>query len=350
MGLFDETLKGEESLFLNPIVLDYDYQPKLVPFRENNQQHIASCIKPLFQERNGKNIFIFGKPGVGKTVSTRHVLNELSEKTEDIIPVYVNCWKKDTAYKIALSICEKLDYKWTHNKKTDELLKVIRSILNKKSAVFCLDEADKLQDQEIIYNLLEDIYRKTIVLITNERNWLNKLDERIRSRLLPEILEFRSYNHNQTKEILKQRSKFAFAPNVLGESALSIIADKSFKLGDIRTGLFLLKEAADIAETQSSKSIEENHAKLAILKLDSFKVKGSADLKKDEKEILDLIKQDSGKTIKEIYDSYRDKYKGSYSTFYRKVDTLKKNKIIEVDNQGKKESSIIRYKKKLTDF
>ncbi len=93
MPLFDDMLKQGESLFLNPEVLDFDYQPKLVPFRENHQNFIASCIKPLFQKRNGKNIFISGSPGIGKTVSCKHVLKELEEQTNEIIPIYINVAK-----------------------------------------------------------------------------------------------------------------------------------------------------------------------------------------------------------------------------------------------------------------
>ncbi len=48
MALFDDILKDSESLFMDTVVLDYDYLPKLLPFREKEQHHVASCIKPLF--------------------------------------------------------------------------------------------------------------------------------------------------------------------------------------------------------------------------------------------------------------------------------------------------------------
>src|SRR3989338_6218439 len=97
--LFDKVLRSEESIFLNPQFLDYDYQPKLVPFREAQQSYIATCIKPLLQRRNGKNIIIYGKPGVGKTVSLRHVLNELKDDYSDEVHcLYVNCWKRDSSF------------------------------------------------------------------------------------------------------------------------------------------------------------------------------------------------------------------------------------------------------------
>ena len=78
-GLFKDILGSSETLFKNDVALDYSFQPKLVPYRENEQRFIANCIKPLFQEKSGKNIFIYGQPGVGKTVACNHILNELEE-------------------------------------------------------------------------------------------------------------------------------------------------------------------------------------------------------------------------------------------------------------------------------
>src|SRR3989344_152925 len=132
MGLFDDILKDSESLFLNEIALDPTFIPPIIQYRENKQKYIADCIKPLLMKRNGKNILITGAPGIGKTLATRFVLKELEEETDDIYVIYINCWKSNTAYKIVLDVCELLDYKFTHNKTTEDLLKKISSILNKK--------------------------------------------------------------------------------------------------------------------------------------------------------------------------------------------------------------------------
>ncbi len=348
--LFKGILSEGESLFLNPIVLDYDYQPKLVPYREDDQRYIASCIKPLFQKRNGSNLFIHGKPGVGKTLSVKHVLNELAETSDEIIPIYINCWKKDTSHKIVLEICEQIGFKFTHNRTTDELIKEISNILNKKSVVVVFDEVDKISENRIIYFLLEDVYRKAILLITNEKNWLEQIDDRIRSRLNPKILEFRPYSFKETEGILRQRIDYAFVKGVLEEGAFNLVIDKTYNIKDLRTGLFLLKEAGDIAESMSSKKIKENHAKLAILKLDNFKVKGSADFNKEERTILEIIKDNSGSSMKELYDVYKEKGGDkAYATFFRKINELKKNKRVDIKDGIGKASSVITYKK-LTDF
>ena len=135
MGLFDSMLKENESLFLDPLPLDIDFIPPVIEGREQEQQHISTTIKPLFQKRPGKQPLITGVPGIGKTVATRYVLSELHKETDDITTLYVNCWKKDTPYKIALDLCDQVGFKFTHNRDTTDLFKEIAKILNKKSAV-----------------------------------------------------------------------------------------------------------------------------------------------------------------------------------------------------------------------
>ena len=78
-GLFKDILGSSETLFKNDMALDYSFQPKLVPYREREQRVIAASIKPLFEEKNGRNVFVHGQPGVGKTAACRHILKELEE-------------------------------------------------------------------------------------------------------------------------------------------------------------------------------------------------------------------------------------------------------------------------------
>lgn len=357
MGMFDNMLSSEESLFKDTIPLDYDYIPKVVPFREAQQRIIAACMKPLFNKSNGKNLLIYGKPGVGKTVAVKHLLKELEEQTDDIIQIYINCWQKNTSFKIYNEICEIIGYKFTQNKKSDELFKIIRQIMNKKSAVFVFDEADKIEDFEFLYTILEEIYRKTIVMITNNKEWLIGIEPRIKSRLMPDTLEFKPYNEKETISILKERVSYAFFPNVFEDDAFEMLAKKAFEIEDIRTGLHLMKEAGMIAESKSSRKIILSHAKEAVSKLDEFSIKKSSDLEDESHFILNIIKENENKKIGDIYKAYQDEGgRLSYKSFQRKIAGLEKNKFISVaktEGGSMGNTSIISCKKpekKLTEF
>lgn len=354
--VFKDMLRDSESLFLDTVALDYDYIPKLIPFRENEQKRIAECIKPLFNNINGRNAFIFGQPGVGKTVATKHILKELEETTDEIVPIYMNCWQTNTTYKVLVEICDNIGYKFTHNKKTEELLKIVSEKLNRKSVVFVFDEIDKAEDINFLYLLIENIYKKSVILITNFKEWLYNLDPRIKSRLTAEMIEFKPYNEKETKEILKQRMQYAFVEGAWEDEAFDKIAKKTYSLGDIRTGLYLMKESGLIAESKSSRKILINHVEEAIKKIEEFKTKDSEELENNDKEILEVIKNNSGKKIGEIYKIYLEKGgKLAYRTFQRRVSNLEKNKFITAEKiigGAEGTTTILKYSsiKKLDEF
>jgi len=351
-------LGSGESIFRDTTALDFDYIPKLVPYREAQQKQISLCIKPLVDKRNGRNMFIYGPPGVGKSVVCRHLLKSLEdEEIDDVIPIYINCWKKNTFFKIMLEMCDILGYKFTHNKKSEELFGIVKDMLNKRSVVFVLDEVDKLEEQDFLYNVLEEIYRKTVIMITNHKEWIVELDQRIKSRLTAELLEFHPYTKEETTGILKDRLKYAFVPGTWEDDAFRSAADKTFQLGDVRAGLHLIKESGNIAEDGSSKKVTVEHVKKAIEKFDEFNIKDKEELEDDTKFMLEVIKRHSGKRIGDIYKEYqKDGGKAVYKTFQRKVDSLAKSKFIAVKKiTGGSEGSttIIMHTgavKKLTDF
>lgn len=356
MSLFKEMLSSGESVFKNEDALDPEWVPKLLPYREQQQHHIASCIKPLLQERNGRNVFIYGAPGIGKTAATKWVLRDLEENTEEVLTFYVNCWKKNTSYKVIMELCQQLNYTFVQNKKTEELFEIVKNIVNKKSVVFVFDEIDKMEEFEFLYSILNEVYKKTVIIITNFKDWLNDLEDRVKSRLLPEIIEFKQYNPQETAEILKQRLEFAFTENAWEEEALKAVVAKAAESKDIRVGLHLLRESGLIAEESSSKKILLEHAKKAIDKLIGVQIKSSADLDDETRAILGVVKENSGKKIGELFKLYTTlKGECSYKTFQRRIGVLEKGKFIKTETiMGGKDgtTTVITYQaiKKLTEY
>ncbi len=270
-NLFDD-LNVSSRLIVDAAALDFDYLPKLLMFRESEQKYIADCIKPLFSSGLGKNVLITGRPGIGKSTACRFVLRDLEEKGLDsqVFPLYVNCWKNNTEHKLLLEICNLLGYKLIYNKTSAELLAIISKMINKKSAVVCLDEIDRLDDPSVLYNLIEEIYKKVIILITNNADFFATLDSRIHSRLVPEIINFKHYNYEETKKILNQRIELAFQKDSFEQDAFEEIAAKSAYEKDIRLGLSLLKESANIAEADNCLKVSKEHAVKAIQKFITY--------------------------------------------------------------------------------
>jgi len=333
MGVFKDMLGSGETLFKNNLALDYDFIPKMIPFREQEQKAIVSAVMPLMQGRNGRNMFVYGLPGIGKTLAAKAVLNEIEDETEEILPIYVNCWNRNTTFKIFTEICEQLGYPLTQNKRTEELFKIIKERLNRNSAVFVFDEVDKAEDLDFLYMITEEIYKSSVILLTNYKEWMITLEMRIKSRLMPESLEFRPYSLEEVKKILDERSNIAFYDSAIGKDEIDIVAQKTFASKDLRTGLFLLRESATFAEQRKSKKIEEEDVRKAIARIEEFKIKSTDDLDPDSAAILSLIKDNSGEKIGTLYEMYT---KGgsdiSYKTFQRRISKLQQGRYISVES------------------
>jgi archaeal cell division control protein 6 len=333
MSIFDKILKEGESLFINELALSYEFIPKLIPYREAQQKRIASCMAPLFQDHNGRNIIVYGPPGVGKTVATKHILNELEEKATNIIPIYINCWQNNTSYKITLAICDAIEYKFTHNKNTSELFDIVATKLNKVKTVFVFDEIDKAEDFDFLYLILQKIHTKSVVILTNFKDFIADIDIRIRSRLLPELLEFKPYNEKEMQGILKQRMDLAFMKDSWDSQALDLVAKRTVEQSDVRVGLYLLHESGLCAEEESSKKIKPEHVLKAQKKLDEFKIKNVEDLADETQEVLAVIKKQSDEIkIGDLFKKYCEETKSeiSYKTFTRKIAKLEEARFINV--------------------
>lgn len=351
MGLFDDVLGSGESLFKNEEALDYEFLPKLLPYREKEQKTLARLIAPLLEGRNGRNALIHGPPGIGKTAAARFVLRELEETTDEVFVCYVNCWQANTSYKILLELCDQLGFKFTQNKKSIELMKVIASIVNKKAAVLFFDEIDKAEEQDFLYSLLEELYKKSIILITNYKSWLLELDERIKSRFTPELIAFREYNLSETRGILEERRDYAFVPGVWRQEAFDLVVQKTATAKDIRTGLYLMRQAALQAETDASRTIEKKHVEKALESMENFTIKSSQELSEEERFIYELVKQHDGKKIGELYTIYK-KEGGtvSYKTFQRKLAALDEGHFVTLTRQTGEGGNTTIVNRKLTDF
>jgi cell division control protein 6 len=348
---FRDMLKADESLIRDDVPLSYDYLPKVLPYREKEQRQFALAIKPLLNEQNGRNLFVYGAPGIGKTAACRHVIRELEDTTDDVIPLYINCWKHNSAFKILLEMCNQLGIRLIAQQKTSELFDKVKTLVNKKSVVFVFDEIDKLDDFDVVYMILEDIYRKSIFLITNYRNKVEELDERIMSRLNPEFVEFKPYGAAETRGILAERLKYAFVQGVWDDGAFALVVEKTGRVGDVRNGLFLMREAAHIAEEKAVRVITAEHVQAAIVKADQFRTDDELD--EDLKGIFELVKAKNGLKMGDLFKKYSDGGgELSYRTFTRKIERLEGAKLVAMERISGADgnTTIVHVHKKLTDY
>ncbi len=163
-GFFENYLK-KEFLFKDKKVLQANYTPENIPHRDDQIEQIANILGSSLMNEKPSNLFIYGKTGTGKTLSTKYVTNNLSElaKEKDInlSIVYINCKLKkvaDTEYRLIAELIRSMGGSVpTTGLPTEEVYRIFTHMVDNKEQliILVLDEIDQLVDKngdEILYS------------------------------------------------------------------------------------------------------------------------------------------------------------------------------------------------------
>ena len=142
---------------------------------------------------------------------------------------------------------------------TDDLIKRFEKA--PKKVIVCLDELDHLKDYDFLYSLARSSNCCGLVFISNQAFTLSSIDNRIKSGLLLEEIEFKPYSRDEILAILKERALYGLRAGSISENLISIVANMSN--GDARIGLQTLKIAAKDAESKDHESITIDEIKAA---------------------------------------------------------------------------------------
>jgi len=287
--IFDSV--GSRSLFKDKQIMQLNYTPEDIPHRDEQIKMVASILAPSLMGQKTSNLFIYGRPGTGKTLSIQHVANELSKRaTENKVlkVVYLNCKLKkvaDTEYRILAELVKKLGGSVpATGLPTDQVYLRFLEILEnspERLLILILDEIDqavKKIDDEFLYNLTRintELNNMQIILvgISNDLRFLDMIDQRVRSSLSEEELVFPSYNAIQLQDILRKRSDVAFKSGVVNEGVIAKCAAYAAREhGDARRALDLLRVAGEIAERNSEGKIKIEHIDHANDKIERDKI------------------------------------------------------------------------------
>ena len=319
------------SVFKREEVLYPEYLPFNLPHREGQIKLISENLSLLLKNSKPMNIFIYGPPGVGKTAVAKFVLREF-EKYSGIKNIYLNCWQYNTSFavlsEIGIAIGAFVSRRgWAR----DEIFsRIIQKMENDKlNLIVVLDEVDQLikNDSSVLYDLLRiENYTKQrvgLIFISNDKYAFRNVEERIKSSLNLEEIEFRPYSFLEMKDIVEERMKEAFVSYENGVSAL--VAERAAEKGDVRVALEILLKAGRIAKDKLrvedvKKVIKEeiNPKSNEIMKV----------LSEEEKRILELI--DKPKTTKEVFEELKKNSNISKAEFYRILNEMIRKGLIKI--------------------
>lgn len=291
VGFFENYLT-QKTLFRNKSALQSNFAPETIPHRKEQTDQLAKILAPSLRGERPSNVFIYGKTGTGKTLVTQHTLSQLvkvaSGREMPIVDIYLNCKMKkvaDTQYRLIAHITRE---KFNENLPitglpTEEIYSAfLRAVDNKKQVILLiLDEIDQLMDKEgddLLYNLTRintelKNAQLAIIGISNNANFINNLDPRVKSSLSQEELFFPPYNALQLQDILKQRAAEAFTENVIAPGVLEKCAAYAARdHGDARRAIELLRVAAELAERSNQPKVGMENLDQAESKIETDRV------------------------------------------------------------------------------
>jgi len=179
-------------IIANPDVLEEDYIPPEIPCRESQKKELAYCLSLP------KDCLCHGKPGTGKTLTVRYILNQLTE-SKNILTFFINCWETRTLNQVLDEILRKVELPVMEQNTHLKLSRLKEKI--KIPAIIVLDEIDKVETKELndMLYLLKRIGKVFFVCISNSRKFILNLDPRVTSRFSFHFINFPPYSDEELK-------------------------------------------------------------------------------------------------------------------------------------------------------
>lgn len=281
-NIFTKAVSGK-PLIKDRNVLRADYIPDRLLFREEQIKAVGEGLSPLLKGSKASNLFLYGKPGTGKTAVATHVLNRLKEhasKSNMKIGLAYTNTKSSREYTalVQLGATIGIELPSTGLASGDIFAKILSYISEQGlNTVFVLDEIDELvkrHGDKILYEMTRANARLKqgslgLIGISNDLNFKEYLDPRVLSSLSEEEIVFPAYTVEELRGILKDRVKAGFYDNTVSEAAINLCAAMSgAERGDARRAVDLLRVAGDVAERESAKFVDEKHVRVAEKKIE----------------------------------------------------------------------------------
>jgi Cdc6-like AAA superfamily ATPase len=239
--------------------------PDSVIHRDDEVSQLSGILEPLTRGEQHDTVLITGSPGSGKTCIATYTVDQFCRKIPEVDAVYVNCWEDHSPFQTLYRIIDELGGAADIHRQstaTDILLERLREY-DDTHCVLILDEVDQLDDENILYDLL-NLPRFSLLLIANrEEDLLDGLDDRLASRLGGcERIHLDRYTVDELVDLLDERAAAGLVSRDMDRSGFERIADAAD--GDARVAITTLRIAARHADEEEVDRITQDIVERAL--------------------------------------------------------------------------------------
>jgi len=279
----DYLLLFDETLFKNIDAFNPDYIPENFMHRKTQMEALALSIRPALRNGRPVNAVILESCATGKTTAIKKIFEMVEKASDRIVCVYINCQIHTTRFGIFSHIYQKI-FGHTPPETGVPFSRIYQNIMQhlsseKKSLIVALDDINHLfyskNANKIFYDILRaheafEGVRTGVFAILSDIEFRFILDKNVNSIFIPQEIIFNPYTKEEIIDILKERAKIGFYPDVISDELIYEIAEYASSSGDLRVGIDMLRISGNLAEADASNSIKKRHIREALKSTDSI--------------------------------------------------------------------------------
>jgi len=286
------TFERDTDIFRDEDMLREDYQPDSITAREDELTVYMSALQPVINGAQPRNIFLYGKTGVGKTAVSRYLLNQLQRDTaqyEDIelSVCWLNCTNLSSSYQVAINLVNQLRPPKEQISTTGYPQQRVFDILYDEldqiggTILIVLDEIDHIgSNDEILYEIprarsngyLTEA-KPGVIGISNDFGFRDNLSPKVKDTLCEEEIHFPPYNAPELQAILTKRTTTAMYDDAVDDAVIALCAAIAAQdSGSARQALDLLYKSGELARLNDETRLTEEYVHQARSKLEQSQV------------------------------------------------------------------------------